>query len=169
MFVYMYMPIVNDEVLEVEAAAKTLREMKQELAKYEKDYQDSLTQKELTNEEIKNINTKVSSINLTITEIGDEIVKLNEEIAELNDSIIKKDEQIKQIANFMQLSSGESIYLKYAFGAENFTDFIYRIAVSEQLTNYNQKLIDDYNKMITTNEKKKVELTEKEKDMTNSC
>ena len=45
MFVFMYMPIVSDEVLEVEAKAKTLREMKQELAKYEQEYKDSLTQK----------------------------------------------------------------------------------------------------------------------------
>lgn len=164
-FVYMYIPIVNDEVLEVKAAAKTLREMKQELAKYEKEYQESLKQKELTNEEIKNINTKVSSINITITEIGDSIVKLNEEIEELNVSIVNKDEQIKKIANFMQLSSGDSVLLKYAFGAEDFTDFIYRMAVSEQLTNYNQTLITEYNNMITTNEKKKEELIEKEKDL----
>jgi len=167
MFVFMYMPIVSDEVLEVEAKAKTLREMKQELAKYEQEYKDSLTQKELTNEEIKNINTKVSTINLTITQIGDEIVKLNEEIKELNESITKKDEQIKQVANFMQLSSGESMYLKYAFGAEDFTDFIYRMAVSEQLTNYNKKLITDYNNMIEDNENKKEELIEKEKDLEN--
>ena len=161
LFVFMYIPVENN----VNAKAKTLRQMKAELAKYEKDYQNSLNQKKLTEQEIANINNRVTTINVTITNIGDEVVKLNEEIKALNKSINDKDAQIKQIANFVQLTNGESMYLKYAFGAEDFTSFIYRIAVSEQLSNYNQKLIDEYNQMIEDNKNKKVELAQKEKDL----
>ena len=153
LFVFMYIPVENN----VNAKAKTLRQMKAELAKYEKDYQNSLNQKKLTEQEIANINNRVTTINVTITNIGDEVVKLNEEIKALNKSINDKDAQIKQIANFVQLTNGESMYLKYAFGAEDFTSFIYRIAVSEQLSNYNQKLIDEYNQMIEDN---KIPITE---------
>ena len=83
LFVFMYIPVENN----VNAKAKTLRQMKAELAKYEKDYQNSLNQKKLTEQEIANINNRVTTINVTITNIGDEVVKLNEEIKALYKSI----------------------------------------------------------------------------------
>ena len=50
------------------------------------------------------------------------------------------------------------MYLEYAFGAATMTDFIYRLAIVEQLTNHNNQLIDDMNEMIVSQEKKSKEL-----------
>ena len=63
--------------------------------------------------------------------------------------------------NYYQLSNGESAYLEYIFEAQDYTDFIYRMAVSEQLSSYNDRLIDEYHSKIRENEKKKDELASK--------
>ena len=86
---------------------------------------------------------------------------MNEEIEQLNIDIANKNEEIKKIMNFVQTSNGESAYLEYAFGAQNFTDFIYRVAVSEQLANHNSKLIKMYNEMIQQDIEKKEDLRNK--------
>ena len=52
---------------------------------------------------------------------------------------------------------GESAYLEYTFGARDFTDFIYRTAVAEQLTKYNETLIDEFNKSIEESKQKQEE------------
>ena len=46
---------------------------------------------------------------------------------------------------FVQISNGETNYLEYIFGATDFTDFIYRVSVAEQLGEYNDRLIKEYN------------------------
>lgn len=145
--------------------AKTLQDLKNELAKFEADYKANQNKENLTNAEKAAIKANIQNIQITITEIGDTMVKLNEEIVELEGNIVKKQEQIKKIANFIQVSNGESAYLEYTFGAKDFTDFIYRLAVAEQLSNYNKKLISDYNELIDGKEQRKVELDKKEKSL----
>ena len=88
--------------------------------------------------------------------------------------MVEKDKEIKKILTFLQVSEGENVYLEYAFGAKTFTDFIYRMAVTEQLSNYNDKLIQEYNEMIETNkrnlvaiEKKNIELQQQQGNLNN--
>ena len=69
--------------------------------------------------------------------------------------------EIKSIMNYYQLSSSNSLYLEYIFNASSYTDFIYRMAVSEQLSVYRKKTIDKYNKLIDENNKKIEELAAK--------
>lgn len=44
--------------------------------------------------------------------------------------------------------------MEYIFGAQNFTDLIYRMSITEQITDYNDKLIKEYNQMIEDNKEK---------------
>ena len=53
-----------------------------------------------------------------------------------------KEEEIKNLLSFNQISDGDNVYLEYVFGASSFTDFIYRSAVVEQLSLYNDVLFD---------------------------
>ena len=70
-------------------------------------------------------------------------------------------QQIKDIISFYQLSNSSTAYLDYAMGAQTFTDFIYRLAISEQLIQYNDQLVTEYNALIETNKQKEVQLKEK--------
>ena len=69
--------------------------------------------------------------------------------------------------HFLQIANGESAYLEYIFGAKDITDFIYRSAISGQLVDYNDKLIEEYNETIKKNEEKQVELKGELKSLDN--
>ena len=143
------------------AEAKTLRDLKAELNAAKKKYEESQDDKKLTEEQISKKNEEINAISREIEDIREEIQNLNLEIETLEKEIVEKGEEIKKIINYYQLSSSESAYLEYIFEAADFTYFIYRMAVSEQLSSYNDKLIDEYNKTIKENEQKKKDLDAK--------
>ncbi len=145
--------------------AKTLGDVEEELAKYKDDYENNRLLQQQTSQQMEATKQKIISANNEIIKANNEIMKLNEEIEELNISIANKEEEIKTILNFFQKSNGESAYLEYAFGAKTFTDFIYRMAVSEQLAKYNKTLIKEYQDKISENNKKTKELDQKKKDL----
>ena len=160
--------IPSQEVVE----AKTLRQLKQELEEKKAEYQANKQQQQATQAEISAAKAKALEISREIEQIQVEMVNLTEEIEELNVEIEEKEKEIKQIMNYYQLSSSESAYLEYVFEAADFTDFIYRVAIAEQLSDYNDKLVDEYHEKIEQNEKKKkdldnktITLSDKQKDL----
>ena len=145
-----------------EAEAKSLNDYKAELEALKKDYADNQAKQEATEEEMGNAKEQITKLSEEKEKLEQEIESLNAEIEQLENDIISKNEEMKGIIHYYQLSStGEDAYLEYLFTATDFTDFIYRMAIAEQLSDYNEGLIDDYNKLITKNEKKKEELSNK--------
>lgn len=149
----------------VKVEGQTLRELKEELEKTRQELKNQQAQEKLNQEQINKINANINNINATIKQIGDDMIRLNEEIEQAKVEIAEKDAQIKEVINFLQVSSGESEYMEYIFGAKDFTDFIYRMSITEQMTNYNDRLIDEANTLIENNKKKQEELTNKEKEL----
>lgn len=152
-------------VPEVRVSAKTVRDLENELNKYIEDQRKNQNEQQQTEQEITNTKANIDNINATINQMGEEVKQINEELVKLNEDIEAKDKEIKSIINFLQVANGESEYLEYAFGAQSFTDFIYRVAVTEQLTNYNDELIDEFNQMITDKNNRKEALRLKEIDL----
>ncbi len=143
------------------AKAQTLGDLRNELNQKQNEYNQNKANQALTEQEISNVNASIVSIQNQINQTYIDIDNLTIEIENLNKQIDEKEQEVKDIISFVQVSNGESAYLEYMFGAKDFTDFIYRVAVSEQLTAYNDKLIDEYNAMIETNKQKQVEIEEK--------
>lgn len=146
---------------------KTLGDLKSELENKQSELSQNKQQQELTQQQISSINSTVKNIESQISQTYVDIATLDVEIEELNNKIKEKEEEVKKLVNFIQVSNGESAYLEYAFGSQTFTDFIYRVAVSEQLANYNEKLVDDYNNMINENKKKQEEIEKKRVNLGN--
>lgn len=142
--------------------AKTLGQFKKELSDKEAEYDKNQGQKQQTEEEIAAAKAKIVELNRQKTKINDDILNLNKELEQLTKDIDKMQKEIKSIMNYYQLSSSNSLYLEYVFSATNYTDFIYRMAVSEQLSVYRKKTIDKYNKLIEENKKKVSELAAKQ-------
>ena len=160
--------IPTKEVVE----AKTLRDIKTELAERKKEYEENKNKENLTKEEMNKKSEEINSISRQVDDARKEIENLEDEIQKLTVEIGEKEEEIKKIINYYQLSSSESAYLEYVFDAADFTDFIYRMAVSEQLSGYNDRLIDEYHAKIKENEQKKkdldaktIQLNEKQKQL----
>ncbi len=152
--------------LRIRANGKTLRDLYNELSKLEKDLKEISKNTNLTESRINQITTNIKNIDNEIISIENRIVAINNEIVQLNEEIILKDKEIKELVYFFQLSTGENVYLEYAFGASNMTDFIYRLAVVEQLTKHNNKLIDEMNDMIDSQIQKSKELAQHQKNIT---
>lgn len=159
-------------VPDIKVSGKTLGDLKAELERKKEELKNNQNDKQLTKEQINTIKQNVESISNTIENINQQIIDLTNDINELNEQISEKDEEIKKIVNFLQIANGEAAYLEYTFGAKDFTDFIYRAAVSEQLANYNDKLIDEYNSLIKSKEEtqdqlntEKINLTNKRKEL----
>lgn len=158
--------MVISAFLDTKANAKTFGEFKQELAEEQQALSENKQQQKLTEEQMKKVNDKIATIQANIKKTYRDIDNLTAEIESLNNSIKEKEAQIKEIINFSQISDGDSAYLEYIFNANDFTDFIYRSAVAEQLADYNDKLIDSFNKDIENNKKKQEEIKKKRESLT---
>lgn len=141
--------------------AKTFGELKQELKDEEAALRKNEADKNLTEAQMSDTKKKIASTQASIDKTYRDIDNLTAEIEALNISIKEKETQIKEIINFSQVSNGDSAYLEYIFDADDFTDFIYRSAVAEQLADYNDKLVDEFNQDIENNKKKQKEIEEK--------
>lgn len=142
--------------------AKTLGELKRELQNLESTLNKNQNETQMTQEQINQTSQNIQVIKTEIEQANKDIQNLIAEINKMNEEIKKKDQEIKSLINFVQVANGESAYMEYIFGAKNFTDLIYRVAISEQMVNYNEKLINEYNEMINKNNKKQEDLKAKQ-------
>lgn len=144
---------LNELLREAEANRAAYNKAKNQKIQSEAERDQAIADKARTQEEIKTIES--------------ELVTIQKEIDRLKDEIVKKDKQMKEIMGFVQVSNGESNYLEYIFGATDFTDFIYRVSVAEQLGDYNEKLIESYNKTVKELDQKQTELNKKQEELNN--
>lgn len=143
-------------------SAKTLSDLKSELSAAEAKYTKNQSDKKQTEEEIAATKEKIISLNREREQVQNDINGINQELESLAKDIQNMQQEIKSVVHYYQLSSSNSLYLEYVFNASNFTDFIYRLAISEQLSEYREKTINEYNSLMEQNRKKLNELAEKQ-------
>lgn len=150
----------------VEAKAETLRDFKNQLAEQEARLAANKNEQQKTQSEIAASQKKIEQITKEKEDIEKEVSTLTKEIEDLNKDIVDMNTEIEDILKYYQLSDiGDSAELEYIFNASDFTDFIYRMAITEQLSEHNKKTIAEYNKKISDNEDKKVQLANKKKEL----
>jgi len=137
--------------------AKTLGNLKDELAELERKQREAENKKNLTETEINNLADEISSITRSIEMIKEDIKSAEDEIAESEAEIESKRTETDELLKFLQVSSGENVYLEYIFEADSYTDFIYRYSVVSQLTEYNNNLMIELEELVKTLEAKKTE------------
>lgn len=153
LFIIIFMPFYRVD-------AKTLKDLKNELAAYQQEMNAVKNKQKLTQDEINTVNTRVKTISDTIQKDQEDIKKKEEEIVVLEENAKEKEEQIKDIIAFLQITNSENAYMEYIFGAQTIEDLILRSAVSEQMVAYNDDLIEDYNDTIIVYKAKNEELKE---------
>ena len=154
--------------LPMSVEAKTITEFEAEVRKYTQEL-ETVKSKIVTNEaEVAKIKANIASIEKQVKNAEDEIELLQEEIDKSNEEIKEKSEESKKIIEYYQISNGENIYLEYAFGATSITDMIYRMSIVEQLTEYNDKLMDELEALIEKNKTQQENLNAKKKQLEKS-
>ena len=148
-------------ILPINTPAITIADLRRELDEIEQREKENNNNIYLTETEIKTTQNEVGNIYAEIEEITKNIKESEEEIESLNKEIEQKDINTKNLMASLQKTEGNSFYIEYLFGAETIEDFIYRYAITEQITKYNSELITQMKEMIKKNEEKKVELSNK--------
>lgn len=164
-FLIIVLLMVSFTVPSYRVKAQTLGELKKELEQKEEYYSKLQEEKDLTIAERENINKEIAVNENKILELKKQNEELEVEIANLNKSIEDKYTEIKRIINYQQVSSGESSYLEYIFGAKTFTDFIYRASVAEQLSRYNKELMDEYEQEVNDKKTKQDEIAIRQEEI----
>ena len=139
----------------------TLKDLKDKLAEDQAKINEIDKEKDQVANKIKNIEDELSDIEKDINECDEKITEAQNKIEELNENIKIKQEEIDNLMLFKQISDGDNVFLEYIFNSKTFTDFIYRVSIVEQLSKYNDELIDSMYDLIDENEKAKVELNKK--------
>ncbi len=142
-------------------SAKSLKQVKEELARDEANRSSLIQRQKNVQSNIKNAKGDISDLESQIEKYENEIDETLKKIDELNDDIDAKQKEIDNLLAFMQKAKADNVYLEYIFQAKSYTDFIYRSAVVEELTKYNDEVIDEMYNMIEENKKLKVELQNK--------
>ena len=141
--------------------AKTLRQMKEELATAKANKAANEAQMKEAQARVKKYQNEISASISEIEKSQNEIEEARIKIQELEEEIKEKQKEIDDLLRFLQVSKGENVYLEYVFGATSFTDFIYRTAIVEQMSDYNDKLIDEMYDLIEQNKQLQKELEAK--------
>lgn len=152
-------------LIPIKTNATTLREYEDYVTKYTNELNDKNSSIAQSQEELKEIQAKISNYEKQIKAAEEEIKQLEAEIEKNNEEIKQKEKETKSIIEYYQISNGENAYLEYAFGANDITDMIYRLSIVEQLTDYNDKVMKELKEIIEKNKIKKQELAEKEVEL----
>ena len=145
--------------------AKTLGNLKDELAALEKKQKEAEGKKNLTESEIKTLTSEINIVTSNIEKIKEDIKNTEEDIIESENEIEAKKEETNELLKFLQVSSGENVYLEYVFEADSYTDFIYRYSVVSQLTEYNNNLMEELEILVEELEEKKIEFNNKKSSL----
>ena len=144
-------PLINIEAKTLRDYITEVEEMIKELENYDEERAEAQARAKEKEQEIAEKYANIEKYSLRIQEA-------KKEIEETQKTIEEKEEEIKELLSFLQITNGENVYLEYVFGATDFTDFIFRTAVVEQLSNHNDELIVEMNDLITKLEEEQKQL-----------
>lgn len=157
--------VLTLSIIPTSVKAETLKDYENLLKKYQKEQANIDNQMGENNKLTKEAEQEIESIKKSLTKMSQEIEQMHIDIIDYNNEIREKTLQTKELFEYLQMTRSENVMLEYAFGAENITDLIYRIAIVKQITEFNETKINELKDMIEYNKKREIELDNKEKEM----
>jgi len=148
-----------------EVEAKTIADLRKELSAIEKKEAENTNNIIMTESKINATKKEISTIYDNITNITSEIQQSEKDIIDLGIKIEDKDKSTKALMSSLQKTTGNSFYVEYLFGADTIEDFIYRYAITEEITKYNSDLIIEMNDNINELNIKKQELANQQVEL----
>jgi len=152
-------------LIPINTSAVTLGDYERNLQKYLNELAEKEAQINKTEKEKEEANKQIQSIKKEMQDLTEEVTRLHKEITEYKKQIQEKSLQTKEIFQYFQMSQGENTYMEYIFGADDITDLIYRVAVVEQLTEYNNKITKELEEMIEANNLREKEIEDRNNEL----
>lgn len=151
----------------VEVEAKSIRDYRNDIEELKKKKAKQEEKGAAVQEKIDATKNKINETTRKIVQARKDQEATRKEIQQLGKDIEAKDQEMKDLVSFYQISDNDNFYLKFIFGADSFEDFIYRFSVAEQLTEANDNLVDEMNALVKKNEEKVASLKTQEKNLNN--
>ena len=98
-----------------------------------------------TSDDIKEVESKINSLNTQISTKEKEINYLLSSIKKIKSNIEKKDNEMRDRLYAMQSDYNSNFFIQFLFGSENFSDFFSRVNSLNDVTAYENELIDELN------------------------
>ncbi|WP_017470582.1 coiled-coil domain-containing protein [Amphibacillus jilinensis] len=117
------------------------------------------------NEDIEANEEDIEKTEAKVEETEAEIAELEDEIAELEEDMERRYNILKDRAAALQKNGGASSYLDVVFGAQNFTDFIDRVAMVTRISQADQSLLEQLEEDQETVEAQKMQVEDKLADL----
>lgn len=95
-----------------------------------------------TQSSLDSVVSKIADLNNQIEQKQNEINYLQESIKSLEASITEKEEEVKDRMYAMQSYNNSNSYIEFIFGASNFSDFFSRIDSINEITQFDEELIE---------------------------
>ena len=160
--IFVFIICITTTFIPTKTHAKTLGQLKNELAQAQKEYEENQNQKENLQNNIDYSNKEIKSSQQAIDQAQKDITAAGQKIQDLNVEIEEKQAQIKELMKAVQLTDGDIAYLDYIFGSESMTDLIHRTTIAEEISEYNDKLINDMNETVEESKELQEELEKKQ-------
>lgn len=144
------------------SSARTLGELRSELNGLKAKKNAQVNEKKKTQGEINSAKSSIYNSQTEIIKGREQIEESKKEITVLTGEIESTKENIKNLINTYQLLQGDNIYLEYIFESESYADLVYRYEIVNQILDYNNDQIKDWEEKVTYNEELQVTLANKE-------
>lgn len=160
----MFMP------LSVNAASKTLKDYKNEVAKLQSQQAENNRLTTSTKNSIDAKRNAILNANNTITANEQKVEDSKALVAESQEEIKIKTEELKDVINILQYSNinSDEVYMDYLFDSQSIEDLMERQAIVEQVVEYTQEQLDSLNNLINENEQLQVQLANDNVALNNS-
>ena len=106
-------------------------------------YLESLNSNKLSSSELSNLTYEIMDIDIIKNDIKNKIKEKEELINSYQDLLEQKKVETNEYLKFLQLSGLSNAYLEYIFDSNTVTEFIYKYGIIDQLSEYNNNLIND--------------------------
>ena len=103
-------------------SAKSLTQLKKELAEDEANREELIKREKETQGKIDAMNADIAELETQIADCEAKIEEAQQKIYELEAKIDEKQIEIDNLLSFLQVSNGENIYLEYVFEAKSFNE-----------------------------------------------
>lgn len=151
--------------VQAKSNANTLAELRKELADFKAKKNSAEYNKNRTQGEINSDKTAIVNAQNEIEVNKKKIEQAKKDIEQLTKEIAETKAKIEELLRNYEISDGDNAYLQYVFDATSISDLIVRYSVSEQLTKYNEELINGYKSKVEQNEQLKVDLNKRENEL----
>lgn len=146
-------------------SAKSIKDYRNQISELKAKKEKEQAKGEKVQKKINETKAKIDETTRKIVQARKDQEVTRKEIQQLDEDIKSKEQEMKDLVSFYQISDNDNFYLKFIFGADSFEDLIYRFSVAEQLTKANDDLVEELSDLVKKNEEKVKSLKAQESNL----